>query len=465
MRSTRSRAATTVALAAALALVAPTAADSTGSATRQGTPAAAGDRLVLLVSIDGFPAEAFADPTLPIPNLRRLAAEGAAAVGMRPANPSVTWPTHTSFVTGVTAARHQVLYNGLLVRPGPGLPPRVEPWRDKREMVRATTVYDKAHAAGLTTAQVDWVAIQNPGTITWAFPERPDPEGPIEREMVAAGVLTRDDVAQFAKRPVLWRDHAWTDAGIHILTRHRPNLLLFHLLNVDSTHHRYGHNTPAGATALAHADTQLGRLLAAVDATGRREQTTVLVVSDHGFKTVRRQVRPNVVLRREGLLTGSGVDGGSAYVLAAGGIAQVYLSGDASTRQPLAERVRSLLAGVEGVQRVFVPAEYGAIALPTPDASDQAGDLVLAAADGYAFSSASDGEVVVDATLGGLGAHGYLNGDPEMRAIFVAAGRDIRAGTRLDVIDAADVAAIIAARLGLDMGAIDGRVPAQLISH
>ena len=304
-------------IAAGVTLAAPHTSSSQAAARASAADAPA----VVLVSIDGFPASAFADPALPLPTLRRLAASGATAEGLRPANPVVTWPNHTTFVTGVTAARHHVLSNGLIIRPGPGLPPRVEPWRDKREMVRAPTVYDRAHAQGLTTAQVDWVAIQNPGTITWAFPERPDPEGAIERELVAAGLLTREDVGQFAKRPVLWRDHVWTEAGVHILTRHRPNLLLFHLLNTDSTHHRYGHGTPAGFTALAHADTQLGRLVAAVEASGRREQTTFVVVSDHGFKTVTRQLRPNVVLRREGLLTGPDAGPGSAHVLSLGRMA------------------------------------------------------------------------------------------------------------------------------------------------
>ena len=89
-----------------------------------------------------------------------LAARGAVAKGMRSVNPTVTWPNHTSIVTGVTPAKHGVLFNGMLIR-DPGVPPRVEPWRDKKEMVRAPTLYDVAHEAGMTTAQVDCVAILN----------------------------------------------------------------------------------------------------------------------------------------------------------------------------------------------------------------------------------------------------------------------------------------------------------------
>src|SRR5690606_22458563 len=109
------------------------------------------------------------DPTLPIPVLRQLAAEGASADAMTVSNPSITWPTHTTLVTGVTPRKHGVLFNGLLVRQGANQPPKVEPWVDKSRLVRVPTLYDLAHAAGLTTAESDWVAVTRPGTITWSF--------------------------------------------------------------------------------------------------------------------------------------------------------------------------------------------------------------------------------------------------------------------------------------------------------
>src|SRR5712692_845470 len=73
------------------------------------------ERIVVVVSIDGLPADALKDPDLPMPTLRRLAKEGARAEGISTVNPSVTWPNHTSMVTGVLPARHGVLFNGLPV--------------------------------------------------------------------------------------------------------------------------------------------------------------------------------------------------------------------------------------------------------------------------------------------------------------------------------------------------------------
>lgn len=74
------------------------------------------DSHVVMISLDGFPAWLFKDESLMIPNLRKLAAEGAMAKAMTVSNPSITWINHTTLVTGVHPRRHGVLYNGLLVR-------------------------------------------------------------------------------------------------------------------------------------------------------------------------------------------------------------------------------------------------------------------------------------------------------------------------------------------------------------
>ena len=179
------------------------------------------DRHVVLISLDGFPAYLWRDESIPLPNLRKLAAEGTAADALTIVNPAITWPNHTSMVTGVTPRHHGVLYNGLVTRQGPGKPTKIEPWVEKSRMVRVPTVYDAAFNAGLTTAEVDWVAITNPGTITWSFAEVPDPASVLPQEMIAAGVATAAEVeaARSGKRNIVWRDEMWTRAASFVFPR------------------------------------------------------------------------------------------------------------------------------------------------------------------------------------------------------------------------------------------------------
>jgi predicted AlkP superfamily pyrophosphatase or phosphodiesterase len=434
------------------ALLALLAIASTGIAPQQ-RPAPSGNHVVI-ISLDGFAGWALDDPYLPAPTLRRLAKQGATSRGMRPVNPTVTWPNHTSMVTGVTPARHGVLFNGILMRP-PGGQPRTEPWRDKNEMVRARTLYDAVHEKGMTTSQVDWVAILNAPTITWEFPERPDPKGQIARELVETGVISEEDLAAFASKNILYRDHIWTEAALHILRQHRPNLLLFHLLNLDSTQHRYGPRTPAALTTMALLDAQVAKIVQTLEQTGLMARTTLFVVSDHGFKTVKRQIRPNAALAKAGLPT--------AYVMPEGGTAMVYVT-VADPSGAILGRVRQAIEGLEGIDRVVEPAQYAEFGLPMPSANEQMGALFLTAKDGYAFSADSSEPFVVDAPAASLGTHGYISTEPDIRALFIASGRGIKPGVTLDSVNTVDLAPTAARLLGVELKDVDGRVLQEVLA-
>lgn len=411
---------------------------------------------VVIISIDGFAAYSLKDPALPIPNIRRLIANGAVADSMKPVNPTVTWPNHTSIVTGVTAARHSVLYNGQAQRTGEGKPLKVEPWVNKEELVAGPTLYDIAHRAKLTTAEVDWVAIFNPPTISFAFPEVPKPDQQIPREMVTAGLVTADEVANFGKLPIHYRDEIWTRAGEHLITRHKPNLLLFHLLTTDSLQHAHGARSLAGYTAIGYADAKVGRLIDALRKAGILERTAIFIVSDHGFKTTRYAIHPNAVLAQKGLAD-------SAYVIPEGGTAMVYVTRTANKADTVA-KLQSAFTLFDGIAKILGPTEFAQWGYPLPAANTRMADLVLAARDGYAFKGERDGPPVRPVRAGSTpGDHGYLNDDPDIQAIFVASGAGIKAGTKLGAIRNLDVAPTAARLLGLTFEAVEGRVLTEIL--
>ena len=414
------------------------------------------DRHVVVISIDGFAAYALRNPEVAVPNVRALMRNGVAAEAMQPANPTVTWPNHTSLVTGVTPAKHSVLYNGAPIRGGEGKPLRVEPYTPKDELVAGETVYDAAFKAGLTTAEVDWVAIEKASTITWPFPEWPSVEEPVVREMIGKGLVTADEIRGFTKKEIVWRDEIWTRAGEHILTTHKPNLLLFHLLTTDSAQHRYGAQSLAGNTALALADARVGRLIEAAKRAGIYDRTTFIVVSDHGFKTVKRLIRPNALLKQQGLDK-------SAWVIPEGGTAMVYVTRSAG-KAGTVEKLKAVLGQMEGVSQVLGASEFARYGYPDPASNQRMADLVLAAADGYAFHGAAEGSPVASVPEGATpGSHGYLNTEADMDAIFVASGAGIRRGAALGRIRSIDVAPTIARLLGIKLDRAEGTVLASIL--
>jgi predicted AlkP superfamily pyrophosphatase or phosphodiesterase len=433
-----------------------------GPASAAGAPSQK-DRMIIVISLDGFPAYALDDPRLPIPTLRKLAREGASATSMKPVNPTVTWPNHTAIVTGVDASQHGVLYNGILSFPGDGGPPKIEPWRDKEVMVHAPTIYDLAHNAGLTTAQVDWVAIYRAKTITWQFPELPDPDGEIERDLIDAGTVTREQLRTFEDSAQAWQDQIWTAAAEDILEKHKPNLLLFHLLTGDDTNHEYAPMSHASMTAFAFLDDRVKQILDLLERTGLSKRATLMIVSDHGFRTFKHKIHPNVLLRKEGLLTG-GADRpkGDAWVVPEGGTAMVYAN-NSDRKADIVARLRRVFAGAEGIDRVYGPDEFSALGLPTRATNEQAPDLVLAATPEYAVGAEADGPYITEG--GDAGTHGYVNSDPKMQAIFIAWGVGIPKGIKLGTISNLDVAPTIATLLGLRMEHVQGNAIQPLVQQ
>lgn len=411
-----------------------------------GAPAPAAKPKVIVISLDGFPAYALSDPRLPIPTLRKLMSKGVTAT-MTGVNPSVTWPNHTAMVTGVDASRHGVLANGTITRTGAWPPVKVEPLLEQRKMVHARTIYDAAFEAGLTTAQIDWVAINNAPTITWAFSEWASASGPLEREMIAKGAVTAEELTDFPKANILYRDQMWTRAAEYLIRHHQPDLLLYHLLSLDSVHHQNGPNTLAGRAAMAFLDSCVEKVVRAVEESGTAGNTTFLIVSDHGFKAYTKQIRATNALQAAGL-------GDKVYVLPEGGTAFVYLADPKATA--LLPKVREVLGGLDGVAGVYGATDYAGLGLPTPDQDPQFGELLLAAKSGYSFSGATGGPVTAEVPQA-AGSHGYLVSDPEMQCIFVAAGRGVSPGTKLERVSSLDIAPTIARLLGIQFPSAKGK--------
>ncbi len=432
----------------------------------QSAAAAEGDRHVVLVSLDGLAAYLVDDPNVPLPTIRRLASEGAIVDGgMTVSNPSVTWPNHTTLVTGVRPEKHGVLVNGMLVRGAIGVPTKVEADRDQSELVRVPTIVEVAHAAGLTTAEVNWPCTRGSKSLDDSFSDVPrsvqhmTPR--LRTELVDLGLLSAGTDAAFRKLSSVGRDYVWTEAACHLIRQRKPNLLLVHLLNVDGIHHALGPQTQAGYTANAYADMCLSRIVAALDDAGIREKTTLIVVSDHGFTSTPKAIRPNVLLRQAGLLT---VDAGKlstaqVHVISEGGLGLVYCTHPGEAPQ-LAKRFQEMFLGQEGVADVLLPDRYDEVGLQHPREYHQSPDAILVAADGYAVASAVDGDTLVASnTEAGtaIGSHGFLASLPKMKATCVLSGAGIRPGTHLSMVENIDIAPTIAQLLGIDYPDADGQ--------
>ena len=424
------------------------------------------NRHVILITIDGLSASYLSDPKAPIPTLKKLAEEGASAEAMRVSNPSVTWPNHTTLVTGVHPDKHSVFFNGALIRRGDGAPVYLASNRDKKDLVATSTVYDLLHEAGYRTAAINWPCTRRAAALDDNFPDVPDPVDYISPrlrvELIHNRILENSSNAALRSKSPATADKIWTSTAVHLIKTRPPNLLLLHLLNTDAVQHTRGPNLPEAYAAIGLADSNVAEVLSAVGAAGLRKQTTVIVASDHGFAQTKKLISPNVLFRKAGLQRGSPKH--RAHVISEGGTAFVFLT-QTSTRTQDRIKALNLLREHEGIERIVQPDDYPALHLPHPDKNPQMSDLILVAKDGYAFSDDSfEDESITEVTFS-AGSHGYLADNPRMNGVFIVSGCGIKPKVKLGLIENIDVSPTIAEIFGEKFSSMDGKVLWEIFSN
>jgi predicted AlkP superfamily pyrophosphatase or phosphodiesterase len=429
------------------------------------------DRHVILVSVDGLAGFYLDDPRAEMPTLRRLAEEGARADGLICSFPTVTWPNHTTLVTGTTPATHGVIGNNYLERrSGSQIPLIPDPLFDKDEIVKVPTIYDAAHNAGLTTAGIIWPATRNARTLDWTVPDMAGDEA-WPKYGTASWLAELREAGVPVEKHGTWvresaggvqRDWLYTRMAAHVIQEHAPNLLLIHLVETDHVQHRFGPRTPEAYWSVSYADDRLRDLVEAVERSPMKDRTTIIVASDHGFFPIEKEILPNVLFRKLGLIEvdGQNVKAKHAYAQAQGGACMVYILDD-HRRDEIQEQLRRELPKLEGVQALFGTEEFTKLGQPTPDGDSRAPDLWLSAESGYSFGNGHSGDdaVVPRATRGGT--HGYLPDQPDMLGTLVLWGRGIRPGARLGKLSNVDVAPTIARLLDVELPTAAGKpIPA-----
>ena len=119
---------------------------------------------LVVVSLDGL-ATADLEEVRGLPSFRRLLRTGALCRRVRGVYPTQTYALHASALTGVRPARHGILANTRF-QPGRERPE----WFCYRSAIRLPTLYDRAMAAGLSTASLFWPTAGRSGQ-RWVLPE------------------------------------------------------------------------------------------------------------------------------------------------------------------------------------------------------------------------------------------------------------------------------------------------------
>lgn len=406
------------------------------------------DRHVLVISVDGMGGQFLAQtaPKVHAPNLLRLRREGSYAEGVLGVYPTVTYPSHTTIVTGRMPAEHGI-YTNLSSREAGKNP---GDWFWFSNAIKVPTVWDEARSHQLTTGAIFWPVTAG-APIDWDVPEIWDPRhGEVGDPLYVAkfatpGLLFQALLEIGPPQKGADEDIAREQLAAFVLKKYKPNLLLFHLASLDSEEHRHGPASPEVAATLELEDKLIGELLDAVKAAGLADSTEVFVVSDHGFLPFENEIAPNVLLAKAGLLTLDGqgrVSGGKIATVDNGGSFFIYWPEGEDLRPAVEEALKPLRE--QGVL-------WGVLnrgALHDLDA-DPAAQMALEAQEGWDFTSEATGDAV--RKLGAThGTHGYLPSRPALRSSFIAWGPGIKAGLDLHLIPMTALGPTILRALGID---------------
>ena len=425
---------------------------------------------VLLISIDGLRPDAVthaADHALKIPNLQRFITDGSYAEGVVGVVPTITYPSHTTIVTGVWPAQHNILANTTF---DPGFKNQIG-WYWYAQDMHAPTVWKAAAKAGMVTASINWPVTVNATGIRYLIPEYWRAETPDDLKLIEALSLPEGWLQQLEQKlgpytngndTTVQGDETRTRFAEHVLLAEHPGFMTLHLSALDEAEHETAPFSARSNETLEALDGMIGRLVQA--ALKNDPATDVIIVSDHGFMRTDHRVNLFIPFIEKGWvhvgppnpLTGvPKVASWQATIWPAGGSGAIMLHdpADKILRQQVSTLLEKLASDpANGIARILSGEEAKRLG-GFPDAA-----FVVELAPDYQLGYSFSGPLVTDAPSTGM--HGYLPDRPEMRSSFFVLGANIAPHQNVGIVDMRQIAPTVASLLGVPLPtATEPRIP------
>jgi predicted AlkP superfamily pyrophosphatase or phosphodiesterase len=418
------------------------------AAPRAGVP-------VVLISIDGLKPEYISEADrngLKVPTFRRLMAEGSYARAVTGVLPTVTYPSHTTMVTGVAPATHGILYNS----PFDPLHRNQDGWMWYAEDIKTPTLWDAAGRAGFVSSSIDWpvtVGAHITYNIAQYWRASTDDDHKLLRAVSTPGLLDEGEKA-VGRYPAGYlytveSDTRRSEFAAWLIAAKRPRFHTSYFSVLDEVEHAHGPSTPEVFATIEAIDGMIDRIWKAAMSTD--PSTVVCVVSDHGFAAYDRTVSINLALRRAGLID---VDADGRVrdwrAMTWGNAVMLKDRADAAALAATRGVLDALLAdSTSGVFRYFdntAARKAGGF----PDAA-----FIVGVRPGFSISGRLTGALVEPHAT--AGTHGLLPELREMDSAFFVAGPGIPRGRVLDRIDMRDIAPTLAHLAGASLPQMEGR--------
>jgi predicted AlkP superfamily pyrophosphatase or phosphodiesterase len=362
-----------------------------------------GTPLVIVMSWDGMRYD-YPDRAA-FPGLTRMQQEGVRAERLVAGWPSSTFPGHVTLATGAWAATHGIVDNEFL----------------DRQRGR----YAYSSDASWLNAEPLWITAERQGvhaaTYFWVGSET-DWRGQRQKYRIAPFNAETPESAKVDQML------AWID----LPADQRPGLIMSYWHGADTVGHRRGPDSGAIVEQIYNQDAQLVRLLDGIDARRLWENTTVILVSDHGMTAL------HGFFDLAGYLIEHGY---ASRVFGGPGVAHVFLDDasqiDGAFALLSARKPFEVYRGTDLPERLHLAAK------------DRTGDLVVISDPSLALAYPAWWIRTLYGVLGSMagiyaGGHGFDPDLPEMGAMMLAMGRGVPKHARIGVVPMIDIAPTVA---------------------
>jgi predicted AlkP superfamily pyrophosphatase or phosphodiesterase len=310
-------------------------------------------------------------------HMRAFAAEGSVAT-IKPAFPAVTCTAQSTYLTGLTPARHGIVGNGWYDR----TLSEVQFWKQSNHVVEGRKIWEDLRQPGFTCAKLFWWYNMY-STADYSITPRPmyPADGRKIFDIYTQPSTIRPDIKRDLGDfpfPSFWgplagiKSSQWiAESAKWIEKRHQPTLNLIYLPHLDYNLQRLGPNHPDVAMDIAQIDAVMGDLITFF----KSRSIQVVLLSEYGITEVNQPVHLNRVFRERGWIAVREelglelLDCGAsrAFAVADHQVAHVYVNDP-----NILNEVRAALEQQAGVETVLDRAAQAAWGINHP----RAGDLV-----------------------------------------------------------------------------------------
>ena len=405
---------------------------------------------VILITIDGFRPDFYLDTAWHANNLQELVKNGSHAQGVNSVFASVTYPAHSTIITGVQPAKHAVYANAVFEPLG--ATGKIY-WSDTS--LHSPTLWKAAQEKGLKTASLFW-PVSAGAPVDYDIPDIGAlGEGFRESHTKPAGFISEIKKEVFGSADTIdyGKDQNVARIAAYLIKKEKPGFMTVHLFSVDEAEHEEGRQGNKVRAAIADADEAVGKIKAALKDQGIWNNTVLIVTGDHGFFNYTKKISPNIWLKNAGLIADLKKDDWKAqFNTVSGGCAYLYLKDKTDTLTAI--RVRNILKALpDSIQQLFRIIEKSK--LMEVGANPEA-VFALSSMHNAAFDKDFDGESF-KAVKGGT--HGHFPDSKEIQTGFIIDGPGIKKGGIISVMNLKDIAPIVSRLLDFPFPSTDGKIP------